>query len=87
MSKRGKWRNGLDDTVRRLAAQFPAIEPYVVRNCVRDTRNCAAHLGVDVAPEVLERLAREHLLTLESSVELDRDHVPAQRRAESVRTP
>jgi len=32
-----------------------------VDRCVTDTRACVAHLGIDPTPELVERIAREHL--------------------------
>jgi hypothetical protein len=37
---------------------------------VRDTWNCAAHLGAEPTPDIVEELAREHLIALDGSLEL-----------------
>ncbi|RAY16628.1 hypothetical protein DPM19_00095 [Actinomadura craniellae] len=59
----------------RLAAEFPFLDRHTISTCVRDTCNCLAHLGIAVSPDVIERLAREHLTTLASSPLLE-DPVP-----------
>ncbi len=51
----------------RLAAEFPTVPPSAVDRCVADVRACAEHLGVEATPEVVERVAREHLLALVNS--------------------
>ncbi|MCW2878394.1 MAG: hypothetical protein JWQ95_2494 [Sphaerisporangium sp.] len=41
-----------------------------VDRCVEDVWACVAHLGVDVTTDVVERIAREHLLALACSAPL-----------------
>ncbi|MEV8632245.1 hypothetical protein AB0395_11380 [Streptosporangium sp. NPDC051023] len=50
-----------------LAAEFRTVPPSTVDRCVADAWACAEHLGVEATPEVVERVAREHLLALVNS--------------------
>jgi hypothetical protein len=73
------------DTLRigsRLASEFPAIDRHTIDRQVRDTWNCAAHLGAEVTPGVVEELAREHLIALDGSLDLIR---PARGRERQAR--
>ncbi|MGW4637005.1 hypothetical protein ACWEN6_00680 [Sphaerisporangium sp. NPDC004334] len=54
----------------RLQDEFLGVPVEVVDRCVEDVEACAAHLGVDVTTAVVERIAREHLLAVASSVPL-----------------
>ncbi|MCW2914994.1 MAG: hypothetical protein JWN52_3062 [Actinomycetia bacterium] len=72
----------------RLASEFPAIDRHTIDRQVRDTWNCAAHLGADVTLGVVEELAREHLIALDGSLDLirpargrERQHPAARERA------
>ncbi|MGI8329674.1 hypothetical protein ACRYCC_06890 [Actinomadura scrupuli] len=58
--------------VSRLAGEFPAVDRQIVDRQVRDTWNCALHLGADVTPDLVEELAREHLIALDGSLDLMR---------------
>jgi hypothetical protein len=58
--------------VSRLAREFPAVDRQIVDRQVRDTWNCARHLGAEVTPELVEELAREHLIALDGSLDLMR---------------
>ncbi|MEV4097660.1 hypothetical protein [Streptosporangium saharense] len=50
-----------------LAAEFPTVPPGTVARRVADARARAEHLGIEATPEVVERVAREHLLALVNS--------------------
>ncbi|GAA3127622.1 hypothetical protein [Streptosporangium carneum] len=50
-----------------LAAEFLTVPLSTVDRCVADVCACAGHLGVEATPEVVERVAREHLLALVNS--------------------
>ncbi|WP_239161672.1 hypothetical protein [Acrocarpospora phusangensis] len=50
-----------------LAAEFPAVPRPAVERCVADVWACAEHLGVEVTPAIIERIAREHLLAMINS--------------------
>lgn len=50
-----------------LAAEFLTVPLDTVDRCVADVWACAEHLGVEATPEVIERVAREHLLALVNS--------------------
>ncbi|MFC4061124.1 hypothetical protein ACFOWE_22720 [Planomonospora corallina] len=52
---------------RRLAAEFLTVPPGTVDRCVADVCACTEHLGVEVTAEVVERVAREHLLAIVNS--------------------
>jgi hypothetical protein len=56
-----------DPVSARLTAEFLTVPLGTVARCVADVRACAEHLGVDATPEVIERVAREHLLALVNS--------------------
>ncbi|ACZ89787.1 hypothetical protein [Streptosporangium roseum] len=56
-----------DPVSARLAAEFLTVPLGTVARCVADVRACAEHLRVDATPEVIERVAREHLLALVNS--------------------
>ncbi|MBG0830597.1 hypothetical protein HS041_22805 [Planomonospora sp. ID67723] len=51
----------------RLAAEFLTVPLETVDRCVADVRACTEHLGVEATPEVIERVAREHLLAIVNS--------------------
>ncbi|GAA3440963.1 hypothetical protein [Planomonospora venezuelensis] len=51
----------------RLAAEFLTVPLDTVDRCVADVRACTEHLGVEATPEVIERVAREHLLAIVNS--------------------
>jgi hypothetical protein len=50
-----------------LAAEFTAVPHPAVERCVADVLACAEHLGVEVTPAIIERIAREHLLAMINS--------------------
>ncbi|MEU6744148.1 hypothetical protein [Streptosporangium sandarakinum] len=56
-----------DPVSARLADEFLTVPHGTVSRCVADVRACAEHLGIDATPEVVERVAREHLLALVNS--------------------
>ncbi|SDR31785.1 hypothetical protein SAMN04489764_5096 [Thermostaphylospora chromogena] len=51
----------------RLASEFPTVPAETVARRVREARARAEHLGVAATPQVVERVAREHLLALVNS--------------------
>nr|WP_062334785.1 hypothetical protein [Herbidospora sakaeratensis] len=51
----------------RLAEEFLTVPLVTVERCVDDVCACTEHLGVDVTPVSIERIAREHLLALVNS--------------------
>ncbi|MFC7330079.1 hypothetical protein [Marinactinospora rubrisoli] len=51
----------LEQLADRLHLEFAALPHPHVRRCVADTWRCAAHLGYDVTPGLVERVARERL--------------------------
>ncbi|SEG16432.1 hypothetical protein SAMN04489712_103457 [Thermomonospora echinospora] len=52
---------------RRLEAEFGLLPTETVRRCVTDVLACMNHLGVDPAPALVERMAREHLIGMVKS--------------------
>ncbi|REE95491.1 hypothetical protein [Thermomonospora umbrina] len=52
---------------RRLETEFAVLSAESVRRCVADVLACMAHLGVEPAPAVVERMAREHLVGMVKS--------------------
>jgi hypothetical protein len=50
-----------------LAAEFLTMPVDTIERCVADVWACAAHLGVDATPAIVERVAREHLLAMVNS--------------------
>ncbi|MCW2888501.1 MAG: hypothetical protein QOE54_5790 [Streptosporangiaceae bacterium] len=70
--------------VSRLALEFPAVDRQIVDRQVRDTWNCATHLSADVTPDVVEELAREHLIALDGSLDLIRPVRAHGRRREAA---
>ncbi|GII00496.1 hypothetical protein [Planobispora takensis] len=51
----------------RLAAEFLTVPLDTVDRCVADVFACTEHLGVEATAEVIERVAREHLLAIVNS--------------------
>ncbi|MBB2913205.1 hypothetical protein FHS43_004503 [Streptosporangium becharense] len=51
----------------RLADEFLTVSVDTVDRCVTEVWACAEHLGIEATPEVVERVAREHLLALVNS--------------------
>lgn len=51
----------------RLNAEFLAFSPTTVDRCVSDAWACAEHLGLEVTPPLVERIAREHLTAMVKS--------------------
>lgn len=62
--------------VRRLCRDFTELSPDAVERCVADVRLRGRHLGVDLTPQLVELVAREHLLSMVKS------EPPSARRAE-----
>ncbi|MDH2428245.1 hypothetical protein [Sphaerisporangium sp. TRM90804] len=54
----------------RLSGEFLSVPVETVHRCVEDVRACAAHLGVDVPADAVERIARERLLAVATSAPL-----------------
>ena len=46
---------------RRLTAEFTSVPSEDVDRCVCEVRACASHLGIELTPAMVERIAREHL--------------------------
>lgn len=71
------WRVGVPSPmVRRLCRDFAGLSPETVERCVADVQRRGRHLGVDLTPRTVERLAHEHLLSIVKS------EPPSARRAE-----
>lgn len=51
----------------RLAEEFLTVPVDTIDRCVADVCACATHLGIDATPDVVERIAREHLLAIVNS--------------------
>lgn len=51
----------------RLSAEFLGIPAHAVERCVAQVWVCAEHLGLDVTPAIVERVARERLLAMANS--------------------
>jgi hypothetical protein len=62
--------------VRRLCRDFAELSPETVERCAADVELRGRHLGVDLTPQLVERIAREHLLSMVKS------EPPSARRAE-----
>lgn len=45
----------------RLHDEFTVLSHRCVERCVNDTWKCAEHLGFMATPDLVERVAREHL--------------------------
>ncbi len=52
---------------RRLTAEFLVFPADTVGRCVSDAWACAEHLGLEVTPRLVERIAREHLTAMVKS--------------------
>ena len=50
-----------------LAAEFGSVPVHTINRCVDDVWACAEHLGIEVTPEIVSRIAREHLLAMINS--------------------
>jgi hypothetical protein len=62
--------------MKRLCRDFAGLPPETVERCVDDVQVRGRHLGVDLTPQTVELVAREHLV---SKVESE---PPSTRRAE-----
>jgi hypothetical protein len=62
--------------LRRLCRDFANLPPETVERCVDDVRVRGRHLGVDLTPQAIELVAREHLVSMVKS------EPPSTRRAE-----
>ncbi|WP_246266907.1 hypothetical protein [Nonomuraea typhae] len=51
----------------RLAEEFLTVPVDTIDRCVADVRACAEHLGIEPTAQVVERIAREHLLAIVNS--------------------
>lgn len=56
-----------DALTARLAAEFLDVPTEIVSGRVRDAWARTEHLGITATPEVIERIAREHLLAVVNS--------------------
>jgi hypothetical protein len=63
--------------VRRLCRDFAELSPEAVEHCVDDVELRGRHLGVDLTPQLVEVVAREHLTSMVKS------EPPSARRAEA----
>jgi hypothetical protein len=52
---------------RRLTDEFADLAPHAVARCVADVSACVTHLGMEPTPDVVERIAREHLVGMVKS--------------------
>jgi hypothetical protein len=52
---------------RRLTAEFLVFSGDTVARCVSDTWACTEHLGLEVTPLLVERIARERLTAMVKS--------------------
>jgi len=77
-----------DLLAQRLAAEFGVFTPDTVERCVADVRACMTHLGLDASPDSVERMAREHLVSMVKSIPPTPDprfrHEPAGRSREAT---
>ena len=78
-------RQLLERVTSRLAAEFLTIPLTTVDRCVADAWARGEHLGLDVTPEIAERVAREHLLGLMNSAPPSR-HLTPERDKKGLRT-
>ncbi|MEV0583755.1 hypothetical protein [Nonomuraea sp. NPDC050310] len=51
----------------RLAEEFLTVPVDTIDRCVADVCACADHLGIEATADVIERIAREHLLAIVNS--------------------
>ncbi|MBB5084455.1 hypothetical protein ACFWY5_14590 [Nonomuraea sp. NPDC059007] len=51
----------------RLAEEFLTVPVDTIDRCVADVCACAEHLGIEATPQIVERIAREHLLAIVNS--------------------
>lgn len=51
----------------RLSAEFLVFPTTTVGRCVSDAWACAEHLGIEVTPHLVERIAWEHLMAMVKS--------------------
>ncbi|MDF5755386.1 hypothetical protein [Spongiactinospora sp. TRM90649] len=56
-----------DPVSARLTAEFRQVPAESVERCVADTWARARHLGIGATADIVERVAREHLLALVNS--------------------
>jgi hypothetical protein len=52
---------------RRLTAEFLVFPTTTVGRCVADAWACTEHLGIEVTPHLVERIAWEHLTAMVKS--------------------
>ncbi|WP_046469102.1 hypothetical protein [Allosalinactinospora lopnorensis] len=65
----------LQQVTARLHDEFGALSPRRVERCITDTWKCAEHLGFDVTPGLVERVARERLQAMVKSEPPSREAV------------
>jgi hypothetical protein len=65
-----------EEMVKRLCRDFAELTPETVERCVSDIWLRGRHLGLDLTPQLVELVAREHLLSMVKS------EPPSARRAE-----
>jgi hypothetical protein len=63
--------------MRRLCRDFSGLSAETIERCVTDVRLRGRHLGVDLTPQLVELVAREHLTSMVKS------EPPSGRRAEA----
>ncbi|GAA4090350.1 hypothetical protein ACIBH1_33185 [Nonomuraea sp. NPDC050663] len=51
----------------RLAEEFLTVPVDTIDRCVADVCACADHLGIEATADIIERIAREHLLAIVNS--------------------
>jgi hypothetical protein len=51
----------------RLAEEFVTVSADTIGRCVAEVCACTRHLGIDVTPEIVERMTRERLLAIVNS--------------------
>jgi hypothetical protein len=51
----------------RLTDEFMVFSADTIARCVSDAWACAEHLGLEVTPPLVERIAREHLTAMVKS--------------------
>jgi hypothetical protein len=61
-------QSDIHDTItQRLSSEFLGFPATTVDRCVSDAWACAEHLGIEVTPRLVERIAWEHLTAMVKS--------------------
>jgi len=50
-----------------LASEFLSLPIDTIDRCVGNVLSCTEHIGIEATPDMIERMAREHLLALVNS--------------------